>query len=138
MSDNPTHTNQGESDAGDITIPANQWKSFLDSFSRQHDGWLSNVLVTLDGKQLVEAKECRLEGVSPDRKTANDRVHVMVVCQNGDHLDHAVEKPSNITFRRDAKGAHVGLDITSADGSETTVRFRAPARPETLDGVVAA
>ncbi|MGZ4814425.1 MAG: DUF5335 family protein [Terriglobales bacterium] len=129
---------QDASETGDMTIPSNEWKSFLDGFSRQHDMWVANIVVTLDGKQLVEAKECRLEGVSPDKKTANDRLHVMVICQNGDHLDHSIEKPSSITFRRDANGAHVGLDITSADGSQTILRFRAPARPETLDGVVAA
>jgi hypothetical protein len=118
-----------ESDAGDVTIPTDNWKSFLDGFSHQHDQWLTDVLVMQDGKQWVEVKGCKLEGVSPDRKVPLDeRVHVVVICQNGDHLDHVVEKPSKITFRRNTGGAHVGLDIISANGSQTTLRFRAPAR----------
>lgn len=136
MTDKNMRTDATQPDAGDLQIPASDWKSFLDSFSTQHENWLTNILVRLDGKQLVEAKDCRLEGVTPDRKDRNDRIHVLVVCANGDHLDHMVEKAANMIFRRDDHGAHVGLDIVSTDGSVTTLRFRAPARPETLDGVV--
>jgi len=41
-----------------------------------------------------------------------------------------------VSFRRDLEGAHEGIDITSADGTTTSIRFRIASRPETLDGVV--
>src|SRR5438552_6811798 len=41
-----------------------------------------------------------------------------------------------VVFQRDLRGAHKGLEITSADGARTSVRFRIAALPETLDGVL--
>jgi hypothetical protein len=40
-------------------------------------------------------------------------------------------------FLEAASGGHVGLAIEAADGSRTMVRFRGPAKPETLDHVAA-
>src|SRR5438132_1710920 len=52
------------------------------------------------------------------------------------HLTHPVKNPKKVVFRQDLQGAHEGIDITSADGELTAVRFRIAARPETLDGVL--
>src|SRR5207302_3882777 len=46
-------------------IPRQEWKSFFDSFSRQHEGWLATLEVLgSDVGAQEEAHELPLEGVS--------------------------------------------------------------------------
>ena len=52
-------------------IPREDWVTFLDSFSRQHERWLVNVEVVTDGLGAHrEIREKSLIGVSADLKAA--------------------------------------------------------------------
>ena len=53
----------------------------------------------------------------------------------GDHLTHLVHDVTRISLERTDAGADVALQIVSADGTTTLVRFRSPALPDTVDGV---
>jgi hypothetical protein len=124
-----------EETVGDVDIEPDKWISFLDSFSRQHEGWLANVEVATGAGKLTELVNRRLRGVSIDHADGKQRAYVEV----GDALDecvtHMVESPTGIRFKRTETGAHEGLDIVSADGSTTLVRFRSAMLPEMLDGI---
>jgi hypothetical protein len=122
--------------AGDIEIPPEEWIQFFDNFSRQHEGWLASVMVTQGNEQKWEIKERQLAGISSDHLTARDEIYISVDRDGGGQLTHPIRHPTRVEFRRDLEGAHAGIDITSAEGMVTSIRFRIAARPETLDGIV--
>lgn len=119
-------------------IPRGEWLSFLDGFSRQHEGWL----VTLEvpegqGRSGVEAENLKLEGVTPEHSEGHDRISIALGKAPDDHLTHFVSDPIRVVFLETKTGEHAGLQIEAADGSRTVVRFRGPAKPETLNEVAA-
>lgn len=124
-----------ENKSGDIDIEPGEWISFLDGFSRQHEGWLATVEVATAGGMLKEVVNRRLRGVSIDHADGHQRAYVEMGDTSGEALTHTVESPTRIRFRRTQSGAHEGLEIESADGTRTIVRFRSAMLPETLDGI---
>ena len=105
------------SETGSVEIPAEEWLSFFNGFSRQHEGWLASLTVIQRGEQKTEVRDCRLEGVSADHLTARDEIYLSVERRDGGHITHPVKNPMRVVFRRDLKGAHEGIDIFSADGN---------------------
>jgi hypothetical protein len=126
-----------ESEAGDRDIPPGEWVSFLDGFSRQHENWLVTVEESRDKERLVGITNRRLKGVSMDRADGNQRAYIEVGEKPDEHSVHIVENPTRIRFKQTPSGEHQGLEIASADGTTTIVRFRSAMRPEMLDGIVA-
>lgn len=122
---------------GDIVqMPPEDWIGFFDSFSRQHEGWLASIEITLGKDKTTELRDRPLEGISCDHLSARDKIYLSFEGGDGEHLTHPVRNPMKVVFRRDLEGAHEGIDINSADGSVTSIRFRIPANPETLDGLL--
>ncbi len=124
-----------ENKSGDVDIAPREWISFLDGFSRQHEGWLATLEVATAAGKLTEVVNRRLRGVSIDHADGHQRAYVEIGDTSGESLTHTVESPTRIRFRRTQAGAHEGLEIESADGSRTIVRFRSAMLPETLDGI---
>jgi hypothetical protein len=122
--------------SGDIEIPASEWTSFLDSFSLQHEGWLATISATSGPERSVKVREARLKCITATELDERRHIRIVALGDDKDHLIHQVSNPVSLTFRRDLSGAHQGLDIPSADGSITSLRFRVAAIPETLDDVL--
>lgn len=118
-------------------IPHGEWRSFLDNFSRQHEGWL--VTVEIAGAEIsgLEAENLKLDGITSEHSEGHDRISIALGKSADDHLTHFIVDPVRLMFLEAASGGHVGLAIEAADGSRTMVRFRGPAKPETLDHVAA-
>ena len=115
------------------TIPHDRWREELDRFSRQHEGWIVSVTIEPSARSArVEAHDMPLQGVVADR---DDAIAVIV----GDTADARVthEVPHAVTVRIEMTdvGAERALLIQDASGSTTTVAFRAPMRPDEVDGV---
>ena len=120
-----------------LEVPPEEWIAFFDSFSRQHQDWLANITIIREQRERTEVRDCRLEGVSSDHLSARDEIYLMVgQADDAQHITHSINNPMKVVFERDPQGAHEGLEITSADGSVTRLRFRVAALPETLDGVL--
>ena len=116
-------------------IPRGEWLSFLDSFSRQHQGWLVRLEVPQgEGKSVVEAENLKLEGVTPEHSEGHDRIVIALGQAADDHLTHFVSDPIRLLFLGAGGG---GLQFEAADGSRTWIRFRGPGKPETLSDVAA-
>jgi hypothetical protein len=120
----------------DPEIPASDWYTFLDGFTRQHQGWLVNMTVTSGSKTLFKVSDSRLQNIAIVRDGESCRIRISVLEDEGCRVTHEILDPIRLVFKLDARGAHEGLDITAADHSVTAVRFRVAALPETLDGVL--
>ena len=119
-------------------IPREEWMTFLDSFSRQHEGWLVNVEVVTDGLGAHrEIREKSLIGVSADLKShGTDTISIIAGDRSDDHVNHIINRPTRVALEETEEGAHKGLRIEAADGETTLLQFRSPALPETVDGVI--
>jgi uncharacterized protein DUF5335 len=119
-------------------IPRDEWTTFLDTFSRQHEGWLATleVLGTDIGAQ-QEARDLPLEGITA---TSTDDESQSIAINLGktpeDHVTHAINKPTRIWLEQTSEGANAALEIESADEVKTLLRFRAAVPSAMVDGVV--
>jgi len=115
-------------------IGPDSWREELDSFSRQHDGWLVSVTTrTADGEVAVTARDVPLHGVS----TASPRSDAIAIIVGGSrgHLTHEVHDPTEVQVELTDDDAERALVIKRKDGTTTTIEFRSPMRPEEVDGL---
>ena len=120
-----------------VEIAHHQWTPYLDSFSREHLDWLVTLEVRSREGRLMIAEERPLKGVSLDTAEGVDRAYIQVGGGPDAHLTHIVEQPVRVTFKRSQSGRHEGLEIASANGTITVVRFRSAMKPESVDGIAA-
>lgn len=101
------------------------WPQFFDDFSRGHEG-RQTVVEVLGGEigAQVAGRSLRFEGVTAEM---DDECSITVML--GDtpeaHLTHTIVDPSRVCIERSelAKGTVETLEIESADGLTTLVRF---------------
>jgi len=116
-----------------LSIPPDQWRIELDSFSKQHEGWIVSVTSRdADGTVGVHARDVPLEGVSQASPGGNAIV-VDVGSRDG-HLSHEVRDVAAVTIDLTDDRAQRALVLQSRDGTTTTVAFRSPLRSEEVDG----
>jgi len=119
-------------------IPRENWNSFFDTFSRQHEGWLATLEVL--GRDLgaqEEAHELPLEGVSISSGTNEaETIAISIGKTPENHISHTVLKPTHVWIEQTQDGAEAALEIESEDDSKTLLRFRSSVPPELVDGVV--
>lgn len=120
-------------------IPREEWSTFFDSFSRQHEGWL----VTLEvlGEDLgaqIEERELAFGGIVDEwDEIQGDKIAIMIGTNPDDHITHSIDRPTEVSVEQTDEGAHVALQIKAADGVTALLRFRSPMLPELVDGLVA-
>jgi hypothetical protein len=119
-------------------IPRDQWKNFLDRFSRQHEGWLATLeILGADIGAQQEARDLPLEGISASSKDDESRTIAISLGKTPeDHVTHAITEPNRVWLEETPEGAAAALEIESADEVKTLLRFRSPMPAEMVDGVV--
>lgn len=119
-------------------IPREQWATFLDAFSRQHERWLVTVEVVADGLGAHrEVRDKSLVGVSADLKgRGSNTISIIAGDRPDDHLNHIINAPTRVALEETEEGAHKGLRIDAENDQTTLLLFRSPALPETVDGVI--
>ena len=86
-------------------IPKDRWCDELDTFSRQHEGWIVRVDVAgADGTTHTEARDLPLIGVSCDAPRS-DRVAIMAGSRADDHVTHEIAATVSIAISRSASRA---------------------------------
>ena len=117
-------------------IAPSEWDSFLDAFSRKHEGWLVTVeeVTGGGGRPRVEAREQPLQHVSVNR---HEQSIAIAVGRPPDHLTHTVNGAARLVVAQSDTGADHGLAIEHQDGRSTWIRFRAAVRPDEVDGLPA-
>ncbi|HEY0323119.1 MAG TPA: DUF5335 family protein [Pyrinomonadaceae bacterium] len=119
-------------------IPREEWAEFLDSFSRQHEGWL--VTVEVLGEEIgaqVEAEGKPLGGITAELKdNGEDLISIIVGLTPAESVTHNITAPTHVRIQQAENGADMALQIESSDGATTLVRLRSAMLPEMVDGVV--
>ena len=120
-------------------IPREQWSSFFNSFSQQHEGWLATLEIfdSEVGAQR-EARQLPFSGISLGSESSESQSVVISVGKAADHISHTVEQPKHVWLQRTAAGAAASLEIEAEGNSKTLLRFRSPMPPAFVDGVVPA
>jgi Family of unknown function (DUF5335) len=119
-------------------IPRNEWKSFFDAFSKQHEGWLATLEI-LDqelGAQ-EEAHELPLEGVSlTSAGNEPEAISIDLGSTSNAHVSHSIPEPAHVRVQQTSEGANAALEIEANDGTQTLLRFRSALPSEMVDGLV--
>jgi uncharacterized protein DUF5335 len=117
-------------------VARESWRDELDSFSRQHEGWIVSIRTRdPDGDVAIVAQDVPLLGVSPVSPRSEDIA--IIVGGSRNHLTHEVHDPTALQIDLTANEAERALIIRGNDGTTTTIEFRSPMRPEEVDGLPA-
>ena len=120
-----------------VEIPRQSWTRQLDEFSAVHEGWLVTLeILTPDLGARPEIVDLPLVGVSLDRGGHNDTIVVTVARTPTEHHSHPIRSATRVFIESADDGPAAALEVESADGSKTILRFRSTPRPETVDGIV--
>ena len=106
-------------------IPAQQWGPFLETISRRHQGEkISLEMQKPDRRTQSETQEVQLIGITFDLKQSiGNEIDVMVRSDRNAQLTHAIVRPSHLRISRTEEGVDFVLQVESADGLVTLVRF---------------
>jgi hypothetical protein len=119
-------------------ISRSEWRTFFDTFSRQHEGWLATVEVLGSDIGAQEAvHELPLSGVSlSSGGEETEAISIDLGTRPDEHVSHAISGPTAVWLEQTEEGANAALEIEVADGTKTLLRFRSPMPAEFVDGVV--
>jgi hypothetical protein len=119
-----------------VEVPRADWARTLAAFTAVHDGWLVSVdLLGPDiGSQSV-ISNLPLLGVSAGHSGQDDAIVISAASSPTDHVTHIVRAVTRLYIERTDDGADIALGLPSTDGTETILRFRTVALPETVDGI---
>lgn len=118
-------------------IPRSEWPAFLDSFSRQHEGWL--VKLEIFGPEIgaqVEETGLTLEGLTDEwDEVSGNTIIISTGSAPDDHITHSISRPTEVNLEQTDEGADMALSIKAADGTMALLSFRAVIIPEKVDAV---
>ncbi len=126
-------------------IASEEWLRFCEEFSRQHRGWLATTSF-VDEASASAGSENQItaeHGVVRDipfhalRFEPSKRDLLMLLEDGNTCITQPISAATRICLLETEEGAHAGLRIDRAGGGTIMLRFRAPARPESLDGIAA-
>jgi hypothetical protein len=106
-------------------IPRESWTSLLDGFSRRHE--MIPVSVEVVGDDLGDQEEIRdhpLLGITADVRLQEEVISVIVRRDKMDHMTHIIDSPERVWLQEDGAPAKEALEVESAGGLKTIIRFR--------------
>jgi hypothetical protein len=119
-------------------IPRNEWRSFFDIFSRQHEGWLATLeIFGQENDAQQEPREVPLKGITLTSVVGESEALALNLGKTPeDHVKHTVIEPTHVRLAQTPEGANAALEIDSADETKTVLRFRSALLPEFVDGII--
>jgi hypothetical protein len=118
---------QNKTDTDTLTIPREQWVTFLDNFTRENRGAHARleVIATGLGAQ-VEAEDKPLEGVSADVTQGESNVWITFASTPSDHVAHRIPNATGIRAIPPQGRSGAVLEIEARDGSRTLLELSRP------------
>jgi hypothetical protein len=110
-------------------IPIQQWRTFLDEFTKAHEGEL--ISIEVQGKGIgaqTQASGVRLIGITFDPQSNLAQEIDVMVSNEAAHLMHAIVHPSQLSIARTDDGIDAALQVKSTSGPTTLVRFAPPSQ----------
>ena len=120
-----------------VELAAQDWSRALDEFSSIHEGWLIS-LELLDpelGAQ-PQINELPLVGVTAEKGPRGSTITIAAATKGGANITHIVQSPTHVRIERTDDGVDEALEIESDAGTTAILRFKTPAHPDTVDGIV--
>ena len=106
-----------------IEILQKNWPEFFENFTKRHEtDMVSLEVMGADIGAQVEGRALLFGGIS----IADDRgktLALMFDSVDGEHLTHTVAKPTHVWLQSTPASGDQTLEIESADGGKTLVRF---------------
>lgn len=112
-------------------IPRDDWNDFFAAFSEQHED--EPVDVEVMGEDIgaqIEARELFLRGISPATGRKDPDLALMLGSPDGTHLTHMIPKPTHVWVQSAAEESQDLLEIESADGTKTLLKFATAAEQD--------
>jgi hypothetical protein len=119
-------------------IPKDEWVTFFESFSRQHEGWLVTLEV-LDSDVTTQGElgDEALVSITADLKNPHaEAITAATGSRSKGHFTHIISAPVHVSLKETEEGAHESVRIESKAGKTTLLRFRSAMLPELVDGMV--
>ena len=114
-------------------IPKETWKSFLESFSLQHELWrVSLDMVDQEQEAHAEIRELPLIAIG----MSGDDFLITLRNYDGTAMTHVVRVPEHLWLEETEEGAHKSLQIQSCHGIRTIISFRSAVLPESMNGIL--
>ena len=119
-------------------IPRSNWNEFCHGFSSAHQGWFATIEVFgADIGAQIEARELPFVGITADpAKRTKDTIALMLGRKSGEHLTHTITAVTHLRLDQAAEGENEALQIESTGDATTLVRFRPPALPDLVPGII--
>ncbi|MGH7232358.1 MAG: DUF5335 family protein [Nitrospiraceae bacterium] len=116
-----------------VDIPPDEWSVFFDALSREHQ----NRIVTVEARgpetgEQFEAHDVPLEGITVSLQGDAEVISIVVREETRTHVLHTTPAPLHVQLERTGDGLAKTLQIESAHGTTTLVRFRPVAIPEAI------
>jgi hypothetical protein len=105
-------------------IPREGWNRFFARFSEAHE--LDLVAVEILGGDVgaqIEGRSLLLGGISPGDDNARSLV-MQFNAIDGEHVTHMVTEPRHVWVQRSPDNTDEALEVESADGTKTLLKFR--------------
>ena len=105
-----------------VNIPRDQWSTRFKKISQAFDGWLVSLdIVARPIGMLREFRQMPLIGITAE---PDGPITIAVAEPGGDHLTHIIRSPTRVQLDKTEAGANAALEIDSADGTTSILRFR--------------
>ena len=112
-------------------VPASEWPSFLERFTREHRAWLATVYGLEQGAPVRLVRSVAIRSVTLEG-SASDRLLRLTFA---DGVSLCAPRPCAMRVQRTSDGAECALEVETVDGAFVRVAFRGIVPPEQLDGV---
>jgi uncharacterized protein DUF5335 len=106
-----------------IEIPSKNWTEFFEDFTKRHE--TDMVSLEVMGAEIgaqVEGRALLFGGISI-ADARSKALALMFDSVDGEHLSHTVERPTHVWLQSTPDIGDQALEIESADGGKTLVRF---------------
>jgi hypothetical protein len=110
-------------------VAAQHWKSFTDTFSRSHDGWVGSLEVREPGLPArVEVDESPFRGATIEKHDGRETLILTFGYEPEEHFAHIVHEPRAVVTSEGDDGSEASVVIDATDGSRCILAVWNPLR----------